>query len=97
MLQSHKAEQNDLNGHKTALNTKNPPYCTSLDLNKRLTSFLCKAIDQRVVFKQRTRMGMRICTHDQQTGGKEIDQTAASFLSQNISTTLCSVITFFYS
>ena len=27
-------------------------------------------------FKQRTRMRMHICTHGQQTGGKEIDQTA---------------------
>ena len=58
---------------------KNPPYCTSFDLNKRLTSFLYKAIDQQVFsssFKQRTRIRMRICTHGWQTGDKEIDQTA---------------------
>ena len=49
-LRSHKVKQNDLNGHKTALNTTNPPYHASFDLNKRLTSFLCEVIDQQVDF-----------------------------------------------
>ena len=59
------------------MNTRKSPYYGSFDLNKQLTYFLCKAIDQKVVsFKQRIGMRMRICMHGWQTGGKEIDQKA---------------------
>ena len=39
-----------VNSYKTTLNTKNPPYYASFDLNQQLTSFPCEAIDQQVVF-----------------------------------------------
>ena len=77
MLQSHKAEQNDLNGHKTALNTKNSPYCRpEQTINIFSTQSDRSTGHFSFSFKQRTRMRMSICTHGQQTGGKEIDQTA---------------------
>ena len=57
---------------------KTSPYCTSFDLNKQLTYFLCEAIDQQVDFLPvlNTRICMCISTHGQQTDCKEINQTA---------------------
>ena len=37
-----------LKGYETAINTKNPPYYTPFNLNKRLTSILREAINLKV-------------------------------------------------